>query len=111
MHATCLGISSPGEIEAELVDVSEWTPRTWRHICLPACYEANHPHPFRTDLYRKRTGQIWVDERKVNGGEGVALWPALFPVAELDLREAHPLFDVRRQFNSAIITLRYRGQK
>jgi predicted phage terminase large subunit-like protein len=72
------------EFDATLVDVSEWTPTTWRHICLPARHEKKHAHPLRTDLIRKGTDQIWTDPRE----EGEALWPELFPLSELDRRES-----------------------
>src|SRR5262245_64728531 len=72
------------EFDAEMCDVSEWTPHTWRHLCLPARYEKDHPHPLRTDVYRGGTGEYWRDDRQ----EGAALWPKMFPLEELDRRAA-----------------------
>jgi predicted phage terminase large subunit-like protein len=72
------------EFGADLCDITEWTPHTWRHICLPARFEKNHPHPMRTDLYRSGTGKPWRDDRQ----EGEALWPTMFPLEELDRRAA-----------------------
>jgi hypothetical protein len=51
----------------------------WTHLCLPAVSETRHPHPMRTSVIRKATGQIWADPRK----EGEALWPQKFPVEAL----------------------------
>jgi hypothetical protein len=36
-----------------------------------------------TDLRQKGTGKLWKDQRQ----PGEALWPAAFPLAELDARE------------------------
>ena len=51
----------------------------WTHLCLPAVSETRHPHPMRTSVIRKATGQIWADPRK----EGEALWPQKFSVEAL----------------------------
>jgi len=72
------------EFGADMCDVSEWTPHTWRHLCLPARFENDHPHPLRTDVYRRCTGKYWKDDRQ----EGEALWPKMFPLEELDRRAA-----------------------
>jgi predicted phage terminase large subunit-like protein len=73
------------EFGAELCDISdpEWQYR-WRHICLPARFEKDHPHPMRTDIYRGGTGKHWKDNRQ----EGEPLWPKMFPLEELDRRAA-----------------------
>jgi predicted phage terminase large subunit-like protein len=55
------------------------TEMGWTHLCLPAVYEAKHPHPIRTSVRRKSTGQVWQDPRK----EGEPLWPDKFPLAAL----------------------------
>jgi predicted phage terminase large subunit-like protein len=72
------------EFGADLCDISEWSPHPWRHICLPARFEKDHPHPMRTDIYRGLTGKLWTDDRQ----EGEALWPKMFPLEELDRRAA-----------------------
>jgi predicted phage terminase large subunit-like protein len=85
-HARDLsGYIIANEFGAELCDVSdpEWQYR-WRHICLPARFEKDHPHPLRTDIYRIGTRKPWKDNRQ----EGEALWPKMFPLEELDRREA-----------------------
>jgi hypothetical protein len=70
---------------AELVNVPDpWDPREWRHLCLPARFEPAHPYPLLTDLRQKGTGKLWKDQRQ----PGEALWPAAFPLEELDKREA-----------------------
>ena len=45
------------------------TEMGWTHLCLPAVYEPKHPHPIRTSVIRKSTGNVWTDPRK----EGEAL--------------------------------------
>jgi hypothetical protein len=55
------------------------TEMGWTHLCLPAVYEAKHPHPIRTSVRRKSTGQVWRDPRE----EGEPLWPDKFPLAAL----------------------------
>jgi predicted phage terminase large subunit-like protein len=51
----------------------------WTHLCLPAVYEAKHPHPIRTLVVRKSTGEVWKDQR----ADGEALWPARFSLEAL----------------------------
>ena len=55
------------------------TEMGWTHLCLPAVYEANHPHPIRTSVVRKSSGEVWKDPR----AEGEALWPARFSLEAL----------------------------
>jgi predicted phage terminase large subunit-like protein len=55
------------------------TEMDWTHLCLPAVYEAKHPHPIRTSVVRKSTGKLWSDPRH----EGEALWPERFSLEEL----------------------------
>jgi predicted phage terminase large subunit-like protein len=47
------------------------TEKGWTHLCLPAVYEAKHPHPIRTSVIRKSTGEVWKDPR----ADDEALWP------------------------------------
>ena len=56
------------------------------HLCLPAVYELKHPHPIRTSVVRKSTGQIWKDPR----AEAEALWPARFSLAALQQMAKDP---------------------
>ena len=55
------------------------TEMGWTHLCLPAVYEPKHPHPIRTSVVRKSTGEVWKDPR----AEGEALWPARFSLEAL----------------------------
>ena len=71
------------QLDATLVNVPPlWEPTAWRHLCLPARFERDHPHPLLTDVLRRGTGRAWKDERK----EGDALWPEMFPKEVLDER-------------------------
>jgi predicted phage terminase large subunit-like protein len=86
-HARDLsGYIIANEFGADLCDISdpEWSPHPWRHLCLPARFEKDHPHPLRTDVYRGLTGKYWNDPRQ----QGEALWPKMFPLEELDRRSA-----------------------
>jgi hypothetical protein len=86
LHANDLsGYIIANEFDAEYIDLSNapWPPEKWRHISFPARFEEKHPHPLRTDLKRKASGEVWRDDRK----EGDALWASLFPIKELDKRE------------------------
>jgi hypothetical protein len=84
-HARDLsGYIIANEFGAEMCDITPWAPDIWRHVCLPARFEKDHPHPMRTDVYRGLTGKFWKDDRQ----EGEALWPKLFPLEELDRRSA-----------------------
>jgi predicted phage terminase large subunit-like protein len=87
MHSRDLsGHIIANEFGADLCDISDsdWTPHPWRHLCLPARFEKDHPHPLRTDVYRGLTGELWKDMRQ----EGEALWPKMFPLEELERRSA-----------------------
>ena len=55
------------------------TEMGWTHLCLPAVYEPKHPHPIRSSVVRKSTGEVWKDPR----AEGEALWPARFSLEAL----------------------------
>jgi hypothetical protein len=55
------------------------TEMDWTHLCLPAVYESKHPHPIRTSVIRKSTGELWTDPRK----EGETLWPDRFSLEAL----------------------------
>jgi len=55
------------------------TEMDWTHLCLPAAYESKHPHPIRTSVIRKSTGEVWADPRQ----EGEPLWPQKFPTEAL----------------------------
>jgi predicted phage terminase large subunit-like protein len=86
-HARDLsGYIIANEFGADVCDIShpEWSPHPWRHLCLPARFEKDHPHPMRTDVYRSTTRKRWNDPRQ----EGETLWPKMFPVEELDRRSA-----------------------
>ena len=84
-HARDLsGYIIANEFGAEVCDISDedWSPYPWRHLCLPARFEKDHPHPMRTDAICKATCEVWKDNRQ----DGEALWPKMFPLAELDRR-------------------------
>jgi hypothetical protein len=71
------------QLDMTLADVSEpWEPTAYWHLCLPARFEEDHPHPLHTDVINKKTGHRWIDERD----PGEALWPELFPKEVLDQR-------------------------
>jgi predicted phage terminase large subunit-like protein len=71
------------QLDATLLNVpGPWEPTAWRHLCLPARFESDHPHPLVTDCTRSGTGKRWKDERK----EGDPLWPEMFPKEVLDQR-------------------------
>jgi predicted phage terminase large subunit-like protein len=55
------------------------TEMGWTHLCLPAVFESQHPHPIRTSVVRKSTGEVWKDPR----AEGEALWPARYSLQAL----------------------------
>ena len=55
------------------------TEMGWTHLCLPAVYEPKHPHPIRTSVVRRSTGEVWKDPR----AEGEALWPARYSLEAL----------------------------
>ncbi len=77
-----------GHVVANLLDATllnvpgHREPTAWRHLCLPAQFERDHPHPLLTDCMRFATGEVWKDERN----EGDPLWPELFPKEVLDQR-------------------------
>lgn len=50
----------------------------WTHLCVPAEYEKNHPHPFFTLL---PSATVKEDPRTE---EGALLWPSRFPQKALD---------------------------
>jgi predicted phage terminase large subunit-like protein len=71
------------QLDATLLNIpGPWEPTAWRHLCLPARFESDHPHPLHTDCIRIGTGKVWKDERK----DGDPLWPELFPKEVLDQR-------------------------
>jgi len=46
----------------------------WTHLCLPARYEPDHPHPIMTAVRRRHRGEIWDDPR----APGEPLWRERF---------------------------------
>ena len=57
---------------------AEESGEDWTHLCVPAEYEENHPHPFQTLLPQA------LHKKDPRTDEGALLWPDRFGQKELD---------------------------